>query len=426
MAKQFNIVCTGLKEGTTEDEFVISFCQKFGIAEGKARKIITSGSEVTIKKDLDETTAKKYLSVLDRCGMMARMDEIAVETKLDSGLSMVPMDGEDAAVSLESQAVTEMATDTTTVDNTAKVTCPKCGSEQVNGDECQACGIYISKYLASQQSAPTIEKSEPAHTPNHEQTDGVENPYATPSADLSDSDEIAPEQVSIGSGVQWLSRGFWHFKQNPIAWIGSIIVFIILFMVISLIPILGGLVTNLISPVVMAGFALGAHEQDEGGDFTVGHVFAGFSNNVGQLMLVGLFYLLALLGVGVVFALLMGGTVISAGMNPGMGPEQIAAQMGAGMWIMMLLMFILIILLTMAYYYAPVLIALEDMSAISAMGMSFRGCLKNWLTFIIYGLIVMVLFIVASIPVFLGLLVAIPMVQASIYVSYRDVFRHGR
>lgn len=438
MSSKFNVVFTGLQEGVTEDEFVTRFCQKFGISEEKARRISASAAEVTIKKDLSEEKARKYISAMEACGVIARLDEVAEIPEPGSGLSMAPMEGVSPEENAEPSPTSSGAV------------CPKCGSDQVVGDECQACGIFISKYLASQQgntlSDNSISHSSVSHgsvshgSVGHSsinqsaapmasraeaQAGGAENPYATPESDLTDSDEILePERVAIGSGIQWLSGGFWHFKQNPFAWIAAFVVFFVLFMILALIPFIGGIMTNLLSPVIMAGFALGANEQQEGGDFTVGHLFAGFSNNVGQLMLVGVFYFLGIIAIGIVAALLMGGSLASGMMTQGMDPNAMVAMMEPGMLIMMLIIFVVVILLTMAYYYAPLLIVFEGMNAWSAMGMSFRGCLKNWLAFIIYFILVIVLFVIASIPFLLGLLIAVPMIQAAIYVSYRDIFHH--
>ncbi|MCU7938990.1 MAG: hypothetical protein KZQ64_07720 [gamma proteobacterium symbiont of Bathyaustriella thionipta] len=253
------------------------------------------------------------------------------------------------------------------------------------------------------------------------------NPYEPPEAELSDPADydLEPGKVSLGSGIHWLGRGFWHFKQNPLAWVGAIIVFILLSIVVSFIPLVGVLAINLFSPVIMAGFILGSHEQHEGGDFRVGHLFAGFSNNVGQLVLVGVIYLLGIMLIGASFGIIMGGTMAATGMaDPNMDPEALMTLLGPGMTIMMLIAAALLTLLAMAYYYAPTLIAIEDLSAMKAMKLSMKACLKNWLAFIIYGLIVIVLFFIAAIPVFLGYLILIPVLQAAIYVSYRDIFRH--
>ena len=51
--------------------------------------------------------------------------------------------------------------------------------------------------------------------------------------------------------------------------------------------------------------------------------------------------------------------------------------------------------------------------------------MKNVIPFLIYGLVGLVLTIVATIPLLLGWLVLIPMLIASIYVSYKDIFQTG-
>lgn len=441
---KFNVVYTGLQEGVTAEDFTSRFCSKFGISEQKAQQIVNSSSDVVVKKELDENKAEKYRSAFESCGMTIRVDEIPAQPEAGSGLSLEP-------ISDDSNNSETNATNAVPTVNSAKPQCPKCGSEQVEGDECQACGIYISKYMQTQRNTTiahddasvvahdTSIKNERLHTESDDDEPTQQfdpqtaaNPYETPEAELSTAADydLEPEKVSPGSGFQWLKEGFWHFKQNPLAWIGAIVVFFIVLMIVAFIPFVGMLLINLFSPVIMAGFILGAHEQYEGGDFRVSHLFAGFSSNVGQLVLVGVIYMLGFLLIGVAFGALIGGIFMTSGMaqgmaDPNMDPSALMGLMGPGMMIMMLLAFALSLLLLMAYYYAPALVALNELSAVQAMKLSLKACLKNWLAFLVYGLLVMVLFMVAAIPVFLGYLIAIPMLQASIYTSYRDIFRHS-
>ncbi|MES9846088.1 MAG: BPSS1780 family membrane protein, partial [Candidatus Sedimenticola sp. 6PFRAG5] len=78
--------------------------------------------------------------------------------------------------------------------------------------------------------------------------------------------------------------------------------------------------------------------------------------------------------------------------------------------------------LLMAYWFAPALVALDGVSAVTAMKLSFLGCLKNILPFLVYGLATTVLGLLAAIPFFLGLLVFVPVITASIYTGYRDIY----
>jgi uncharacterized membrane protein len=53
---------------------------------------------------------------------------------------------------------------------------------------------------------------------------------------------------------------------------------------------------------------------------------------------------------------------------------------------------------------------------------SFQGCLKNALPFLIYGLVGLVAAVVAAIPFGLGWLVFGPVLMASVYTAYKDIY----
>jgi uncharacterized membrane protein len=87
------------------------------------------------------------------------------------------------------------------------------------------------------------------------------------------------------------------------------------------------------------------------------------------------------------------------------------------------LFFLLLLLpLVMAIWFAPALIMLAGLSPVEAMKASFAGCLRNVVPFLVYGLIGVLLAIVASIPLGLGWFVLVPVAIASIYASYCDIF----
>ena len=78
--------------------------------------------------------------------------------------------------------------------------------------------------------------------------------------------------------------------------------------------------------------------------------------------------------------------------------------------------------LSMATWFAPALVTFHGMEALPAMKCSFMGCVRNFLPFLVYGLLLFVIAIAAVIPFGLGLLVFIPMLYGSIYASYKDIF----
>ena len=421
MGELYRVIYTGqLRLGTEKSEAIALFCKRFKVPEEKARKVMSSSKDITLKKSLEKAKAEKYLQVLESIGMIVKLELMEEPSGLD-GLSLVPMASESESPTNESA---------TEPQKQAKPTCPKCGSENLEGDNCLSCGIVIPKYLARQEAdAEAAQSASGMGEPDGE--DLSKDPYAAPQADLVrevQTGELSdPISRPMSHGWLWITQGFGHFKQNPIAWIITLVLWVVLSIGLSLVPFLGSLVVTLFSPVILAGFMLGCAAQDYGDDFEISHLFAGFSSSVGQLVLVGLLYLLGFMVIGVVMAVVGGGAMI--GMMGGMDamespdPDMISSAMGVGSVVLMILVaFGLSIPLMMAYWFAPALIAMEGMSAISAMKLSFAGCLKNILPFLLYGLVVLLIFIIGSIPVGLGLLVVMPVITASVYTAYRDIY----
>ena len=87
-----------------------------------------------------------------------------------------------------------------------------------------------------------------------------------------------------------------------------------------------------------------------------------------------------------------------------------------------LLLLALLVPLAMAVWFAPALVVFHDLPPVEALKQSFQGCLRNMVPFLVYGIIVLGLGILAAIPAFLGWLVLIPTLIGSTYYSYRDIF----
>jgi uncharacterized membrane protein len=179
-------------------------------------------------------------------------------------------------------------------------------------------------------------------------------------------------------------------------------------------------------PVMIGGIMLGCRSLDEDGTLQVEHLFAGFKEKTGPLIMVGLCMLgasIVLLIVIVVVVIAMFGSTIMQSF----GDEQAMAAMLGEQGVMMVLLVVLALIalfipLAMAYWFAPALVVFHNMDAVSAMKHSFTGCLRNFVPFLLYGIVFLVLFVVALIPCGLGLLVLFPLTYASMYCSYKDIF----
>ena len=92
------------------------------------------------------------------------------------------------------------------------------------------------------------------------------------------------------------------------------------------------------------------------------------------------------------------------------------------MLLAVLIMLALMLPVVMAIWFAPALVVFHERGAVEAMKESFAGCLKNIVPFLLYGVVLFVPAIVATIPLGLGWLVLGPVVAGSLYTAYRDIY----
>jgi uncharacterized membrane protein len=263
----------------------------------------------------------------------------------------------------------------------------------------------------------------------------ADNPYQPPEtlvADPIDPDSeilVNPIKNPAGYGWKWIKEAFEYFMASPGIWIASVIIMVIIMMVLAFIPVLGSFASNFLTTIFTAGLMLGCSAIDRNEPLTINHLFAGFKKNTGNLVLVSLLYMAGMIVIMMLVGLIMlltGGASglfndMAANSQAGASPEQIQAMMGVG-GIAMLIGLAAIIPLAMAYYFAPVLIIKHDLGPVEAMALSFKGCLKNMMPFLVYGIVMAVLAIVASLPLLLGWLVLGPVLIASLYTAYKDIF----
>lgn len=118
-----------------------------------------SGSLITLKRDLLDDEADKYIAALHNAGAKAIKEP-------DLAASMSLVDTEDHNQATESAET---------------MTCPKCGHRQDKAIECSACGIVIEKFLARQALQEEAARNAPAATAIAP-TPATHTPYAPPQA----------------------------------------------------------------------------------------------------------------------------------------------------------------------------------------------------------------------------------------------------
>ncbi|MCC7059058.1 MAG: hypothetical protein IT508_02370 [Burkholderiaceae bacterium] len=225
--------------------------------------------------------------------------------------------------------------------------------------------------------------------------------------------------VEAGRGIEWLKQGWQLFTKNPGIWIAIAVILMVIVIVLSFIPVIGSLAVNFLMPVFAGGILLGCKSLAEGGEFGIDTLFAGFKQNTTNLVLVGVFYLVGVVVIMILVFMIGGGAALTGGMM-GRGPG-IGMAVG-GFFVARLVMLVLLVPLAMAVWFAPALVVFHDVAPLEAMKTSFSACLKNLVPFLVYGVILFVLCIVAMIPFGLGMLVMAPVMMGSLYASYVEIF----
>ena len=228
--------------------------------------------------------------------------------------------------------------------------------------------------------------------------------------------------VEAGRGLAWWTDAWALFMKNPGMWIVLALVFLVIFIVLSLIPLLGSIAASLLTPVFVGGWMLAARKVEAGGKLEVGDLFAGFKDRLTPLLVLGalllavslvIIFAVGALGFGAVAGLAVGGSQHSVG--------GVMAALGAGFFALVVGL-LLGALVAMAFWFAPALVVFRNLAPVDAAKASFAANLKNLFAFLVFGVIYLVAAIVASIPFGLGWIVLIPVSLLAVYVSSKDVF----
>lgn len=231
-------------------------------------------------------------------------------------------------------------------------------------------------------------------------------------------------RVSALQGWRWLTAGLSLFLKAPLIWVTLFVISILAALGLSLLPYIGPLLVQLLSPVLVGGFMLGCKSLEEGEDLEIGHLLQGFRTGGAQLITVGGIYLVASILINKIMFVVGGpemAKLITAPNPQAIGPdalaaawEHIALATAVGM--------LLFTPLAMATWFAPALVVFQGLGPLESLKRSFLACLLNMTAFLVYGLASLALTMLALIPLSLGLLVLGPVLIGSFYAGYKDIF----
>jgi uncharacterized membrane protein len=231
--------------------------------------------------------------------------------------------------------------------------------------------------------------------------------------------------VDAGRGVGWVGDGWNLVKGQFGAWILLVIVYLVIEIVLQIIPFVGGIVAALISPGLVAGMFLAARYSDESKTVDLNLLFQPLmeQRTRGPLLTLGAMAIVFSILIALVLMAMLGGAV---GLSEDASSADAEAMLMSGMMGIgfggMVLMLLLVAVYSMAMWFAAPLVLFAGVAPIEAMKISFKAVLANWLPALVFGLLVIVLGVVASIPLLLGWLLLMPVLFAAMYVSYKEVF----
>jgi uncharacterized membrane protein len=236
------------------------------------------------------------------------------------------------------------------------------------------------------------------------------------------------KKLNSARGWIWVKQGYQLIMCNPLmsitlALIGALAVFVALN-----IPLFGPVVAVLLMPVVMAGYMRVCRALEEGENAELTHLFEGFQKHTPQLVSLGGFSILGLLGASAAM-MFIGGDALATlleNFQSTNDPQALVDAMwaaGSGVALSLMVGLSLVFLLMLALQYAPMLIFFSDLTPAAALRASLTGSLRNFIPYTVYSIIMQLLALALGIlPFGIGLIVLLPMGLTSLYASYRNIF----
>jgi hypothetical protein len=231
------------------------------------------------------------------------------------------------------------------------------------------------------------------------------------------------KKLNAATGWLWIKQGNYLFKKSPILWVSITFIGVVGLIGVASIPVVGDPLATLLFPVMFAGLLAGCRALEHDEELELAHLFAGFHHNTQQLITLGGLNLVLELLIFGVMKITGGAALVDILMNNTQAEDPtVLAQAVAGAGIAVILGLILFTVLLMATQFAPMLVAFDKVRPVDALKASLRGCLNNMLPLSLYGTMMLLFAIAASLPMMLGWFILLPIMITSIYAAYRGIF----
>ena len=229
-------------------------------------------------------------------------------------------------------------------------------------------------------------------------------------------------EVPAGAGVAWIKQAFGLLGAQPFGWISLTAAWMMFNIVGFFVPLVGAPTIVLLQPAFFAGFVLAASAQGAGQTIGTQYLFAAFRVNGRSLITLGCISLLAEIMVMVIIGLLGFHLTLPKEAGDTLDIRALAREL-EGQKGLILLAFALSILLKGVLWFSAAVLAFNPMPATHAIRWSCYALIANIIPMLIFGALLTVMLLAAALPLYLGMVVALPVYAIAHYTSYRDLFR---
>ncbi|HQS02127.1 MAG: hypothetical protein B7Y07_01995 [Halothiobacillus sp. 24-54-40] len=91
-------------------------------------------------------------------------------------------------------------------------------------------------------------------------------------------------------------------------------------------------------------------------------------------------------------------------------------------WLVWLIALVVVAIYSMATFFAVPLIVLRGLSVVPALKQSVQAVAQNWLAFLWYGVIWLLLFISVPLTLMLSLIILLPLMFVSVFIAFEDIW----
>jgi hypothetical protein len=237
-------------------------------------------------------------------------------------------------------------------------------------------------------------------------------------------------------GLLWLIASFRLFRTNPALLTALTMAYMFVVVAINLLPLIGPFLLPLALPTLIVVLANGCRAvQRSGGVGSIALTF-GLQKRRVELVRLGGLHLLGSLVILIASSIMEGGQLSLFQPGKALDEDEMIAAMARLM--------LVAIPVVAAFWFAPLLTAWDEVSPMKSVFFSFVASWRNWRAFVVYG-VAAGIFAVAvpgivliaanaidqslahalSIAIrMLLIFVVAPVMMASVFISYQDVF-HG-